>query len=358
MLQARRVTLALAGATLLITTGSAAVAQANMPPVNDPPNPYRTVEGWAKLPDGRAWGSTSAVAIAPDGRGVWVAERCGANACAGSPLPPVYLFDATGAVAKSFGAGLILSPHGIEVDREGNVWVTDCACTLGRNATPANPPAGHQVFKFSPDGKLLLTLGKAGGGGGPGAADSEFFYQPNDVLVAPNGDIYVAEGHSSSEGSIARVRKFSKDGKLIATWGQFGKGPNDLDQPHALAMDSRGRLFVGDRGNNRIKIFDQAGKLLDTWYQFSRPSGIYIDRQDQIYVADSESGSVGDAKSRTWKRGIRIGSAKDGKVTAFIPDPAENPPSTSAAEGVAVDAAGNIYGAEVGPRALKKYVKK
>jgi len=256
----------------------------------------------------------------------------------------------------SFGAGLILSPHGIDVDREGNVWVTDCACTLGRDAAAPNPPAGHQVFKFSHEGKLLMTLGKAGGGGRQ-QGDSAYFWQPNDVLVAPNGDIYVSEGHSSSAGSIARIRKFSKDGKLVATWGQFGHGPDDYDQPHALAMDSRGRLFVGDRGNNRIKILDQSGKLLDTWYQFSRPSGIYIDKQDRIYVADSESGSV--EKPRTdWKRGIRIGSAKDGKVTAFIPDPAENPPSTSAAEGVAVDVEGNIYGAEVGPRALKKYVKK
>ena len=121
-------------------------------------------------------------------------------------------------------------------------------------------------------------------------------------------------------------------------------------------MDSRGRLFVGDRGNNRIKIFDQDGKLLDTWYQFSRPSGIYIDASDNIYVADSESGSV--AKDRTnWKRGIRIGSARDGSVRALIPDPNENPPSTSAAEGVAVDRDGVIYGAEVGPRALKRYVR-
>ena len=355
MRQPRWVSSTVTGLAILFAA-TPVIAQATQPPVNDLPNPYQTVEGWAKLPDGRAWGSTSAVAIAPDGRGVWVAERCGANACAGSPLNSVYLFDANGTVQKQFGAGLILSPHGIDVDRDGNVWIVDCACTLGRNAQAQNPPAGHQIFKFSPDGKVLMTLGTAGGAGQKD--DTGFFWQPNDVLVAPNGEIYVSEGHSSSEGSIARVRKFSKDGKLIATWGQFGKGADDFDQPHALAMDSRGRLFVGDRGNNRIKIFDQSGKLLDTWYQFSRPSGIFIDRQDRIYVADSESGSVGDGKSRTWKRGIRIGSAKDGKVTGFIPDPAESPPSTSAAEGVAVDGAGNIYGAEVGPKALKRYVLK
>ena len=152
--------------TVVVAAAShVASAQANIKPVNDLPNPYHTVEGWAKLPDGRAWGSTSAVAIAPDGRGVWVAERCGANACVGSPLPTVYLFDATGAVQQAFGAGMLLSPHGIDVDRDGNVWVTDCACTLGRNAAAPNPPAGHQVFKFSPTGKLLMTLGKAGGVG-------------------------------------------------------------------------------------------------------------------------------------------------------------------------------------------------
>jgi sugar lactone lactonase YvrE len=327
-----------------------------MAPNNDLPNPYRTTEGWAKL--GRPWGATSAVEIDRDGHSVWVAERCGANSCAESTLPAVFEFDKNGALLRSFGAGLFVSPHGIFVDRGGNVWVADCACTSGGgrggardSAAAARPAKGHQVFEFSATGQLLLTLGKPGGGTG-----AEYFWQPNDVLVAPNGDIFVAEGHSSASGSVARVLKFSKDGKLIRSWGTFGHGPDGLDQPHALAMDSRGRLFVGDRGNNRIKIFDQDGKVLDTWYQFSRPSGIYIDADDNIYVADSESGSV--AKDRTgWKRGIRIGSARDGSVRAFIPDPNENPPSTSAAEGVAADANGVIYGAEVGPRALKRYVR-
>lgn len=332
-------------------------AQRPVAPTNDLPNPYRTISGWAAMPEGRTWGSTSAVDIAPDGRGIWVAERCGANTCAGSSLDPVLLFDANGKLVRQFGAGLVISPHGIAVDRDGNVWVTDCACTGARGAragaTTATDSAakGHQIFKFSPDGKLLLALGSPGGAREPG-----YFFQPNDVLVAPSGEIYVAEGHSSRPGSTARVLKLSKDGKLIASWGQFGSGPDDFDQPHALAMDSRGRLFVGDRGNNRIKILDQNGKLLDSWYQFSRPSGIYIDRNDTIYVADSESGSVAPAR-KDWKRGIRIGSARTGEVVAFIPDPEPNPPSTSAAEGVAVDARGVIYGAEVGPRALKRYIK-
>ena len=370
-------------ASLLVAATAAAQANsATMAPVNSPPNPYKTVEGWAKMPEGRTWGSTSAVAIDRDGKSIWVAERCGANSCLTSPLDPVLKFDANGNLVKSFGAGLVGSPHGIFVDRENNVWVVDCSCLGGgggrrggapgaAGAAPAaqqaqpDQPKGHQIYKFSADGKLLMTLGKAGGG-----RDAEYFTQPNAVLVAPNGDIYVAEGHSSNATATARVFRFSKDGKLLKVWGQWGNGPDDFDQPHALAMDSRGRLFVGDRGNNRIKIFDQDGKLLDTWYQFSRPSGIFIDAQDNIYVADSESGSVGNGRTRQWKRGIRIGSAKDGSVRAFIPDPLETcaqgtqstpaapcASNTSAAEGVAADPAGNIYGAEVGPRALKRYVK-
>jgi DNA-binding beta-propeller fold protein YncE len=334
-----------------------------MTPTNDLPNPYETITGWAKLPDGRTWGSTSAVEIDKDGVSIWVAERCQRNSCTGSDLPAILKFDANGNLVKSFGAGILNFPHGIYVDRDGNVWVTDGRDNRvgrGRGAAPDAPlppqPAviyGHQVFKFSPDGQLLMTLGAKGGG-----RDTSFFWQPNDVLVAPDGSIFVAEGHASNATANARILKFDRTGKLIKTIGKFGTGPEDMDQPHALAMDSRGRLFVGDRANNRILIMDQEGKLLDTWYQFSRPSGIYIDAQDRIYVADSESGSVGNGRPRTWTRGIRIGSARDGSITAFIPDPAQGPPSTSSAEGVAADKNGVIYGAEVGEMALKRYVRK
>jgi sugar lactone lactonase YvrE len=340
-------------------------------PTNSAPNPYKTVEQFLKMPEGRTWGSTSAIEIDRDGRSIWVGERCGANTCLDratgqmSSLPSVLKFDASGALVASFAQGMLIFPHGMHVDRDGNIWLTDGQDDAPQPARGAPPPAGqlpaaqrggplpgstrgHQVFKFSPQGKLLMTLGKAGG-----APEPEYFYQPNDVLVAPNGDIFVSEGHG---GANARILKFTKDGKFIKSFGKKGSGPGEMEQPHALAMDSRGRLFVGDRSNNRIQIFDQEGKLLDTWSQFSRPSGIAIDANDMIYVADSESESV-SRNHDGWKRGIRIGSAKDGKVIAFIPDPVEKTTGTSAAEGVAVDRQGSVWGAEVGPRGVKKYVK-
>ncbi len=335
-----------AGVVMLLTAGSA-FAQPSYAPPNDSPNPFSAGVSFGQLPDGRKWGSTAGVDIAPDGT-IWAYDRCGANSCTNFAGDPILHFDTSGKLIKSFGAGMFNFPHGIHADRDGNVWVTDHA---------ANPPnnKGQVVYKFDKDGKLLMTLGKMGV---PGNAN-DTFNQPSDVLVAPNGDIFVADGHGPQ--TNARIVKFDKTGKFLKTWGNHGSGDADLEGPHALAMDSRGRLYVGDRTNNRVQVFDQDGKLLASWKQFGRPSGIFIDRNDTIYVADSESRS--DNKPGEYgynpgvRRGIRFGSVKDGKVVGFIPDPAERGGS-SAAEGVAVDRNGNVYGAEVGPRDLKKYVKR
>jgi DNA-binding beta-propeller fold protein YncE len=336
---------------------------------NDYPNPYRTVTGWMKLPKERTMGSTSAVAIDRDGTSVWIVDRCSgnslgrggltANGCKDSTLPPIFKFDSSGNLVRNFGAALMVLPHGMSVDRDGNVWVADASDngTLApRGVIPAGPGAratkGNQVFKFSPDGKLLLTLGKAGG-----AAEPSFFFQPNDVEVAPNGDIFVAEGH---DGEASRILKFDKTGKLIKTFGKWGTGPAEFHHPHALAFDSAGRLFVGDRENMRIQILDQNVEYFAEWKQFGTPSGLYIDKNDVIYVTDSESqGNSPETNGYNpgVQRGIRIGSAKTGVVTAFIPDPEPCCRGSSASEGIAVDKNGVIYGAQVGLMDVKKYTK-
>jgi sugar lactone lactonase YvrE len=336
---------------------------AKVAPINNLPNPYETVRNWGTLPDGRRWGSVSAIHVDIDGKHIWAGDRCGANVCAGSTVDPIVKLDPSGKVVHSFGAGQILWPHGMDVDRQGNVWVVDA-----RSATEAElkkfPDAkgkGHTVLKFSPQGKLLMTLGTPGEAGDPPAK----FTEPNDVLVAPDGSIFVAESHNAQfldhdpPNGIGRIAKFDKDGKFLKTFGSYGYGPSQFRGPHSLAMDSRGRLFVADRGNRRIQIFDQDGKHLDTWYQFSRISGLYIDRNDTLYAIDSESD---DNYNPGWRKGLRVGSARTGEVWYFVPEHVSKQASGmggvgSFGEGVAVDAAGNVYGGEVGPiQGLTKFI--
>src|SRR5262249_29485479 len=230
-----------------------AAAQPSYAPTNSEPNPFQAGVSFGQLPDGRKWGSTAGIDIAPDGT-IWAYDRCGANSCVGSTVTPILHFDTTGKLLGSFGAGMFNFPHGISVDKDGNVWVSDHG---------VNPPngRGQVVYKFSPEGKILLTLGKPGiAGNGP-----DTFNQPSDVLVASNGDIFVADGHGPQ--TNARIVKFDKTGKFLMTWGGHGSGESQLEGPHALAMDSQGRLFVGDRTNNRVPVFHQNGKLLASWKQ-------------------------------------------------------------------------------------------
>jgi sugar lactone lactonase YvrE len=301
-------------------------------------NPYRPGENWGRLPEGRTFGNVIGVDVDRSGN-VWVFERCGGDTCEGSKLAPILQFDASGKLLKSFGAGMFAFPHGFHVDRDGNIWATD---------GPGKSGKGYQVFKFSPEGKVLLTLGKAGiGGEAPGT-----FIYPSAVVVAPNGDIFVADGHGAD--TNGRIMKFSRDGKFIKSWGQKGTGRGEFGGMHAIAMDSKGRLFVGDRGNSRIQIFDPDGKFLEEWKQFGRPSGTFIDANDTLYVADSQS----DAKVNPgFQKGIRIGSARDGIVQMLIPVPGPQEKPTTTTEGVAADARGNIYGAEANSNNLRKYTR-
>jgi sugar lactone lactonase YvrE len=258
-------------------------------------------------------------------------------------LNPIEKFDASGKFVRGFGEGMFIHPHGLHVDRDGNIWVTDDRGANGR---------GHQVLKFSPEGKALMTLGRPGvAGNGP-----DTFNAPTDVAVAPNGDIFVSDGHGGN--TNARIVKFSADGKFIKAFGRRGSGPGEFALNHSLAFDSAGRLFVADRANNRIEIFDQDGNFIAAWRQFGRPSGIYIDAKDTLYATDSESNQN---LNPGFKRGVRIGSARDGKVTAFIPDPlpardGSGPGNSSWGEGVTADADGNVYVGMNATKTVEKYV--
>jgi len=329
----------LCGIAVVATVAMAApsYAQTNPDP-NSAPNPYRLDSGWAKQPMGRGFGSTIGLNVARDGKSMWIYDRCGANACEGSKIAPLNKYDASGHVVASIGTGMTNAPHGLFVDRDDNIWITD-----GR--ADKNKKSGHTVLKLSPEGKVLMTLGTPGVAGN----DETHFNAPSDVAVAPNGDIFVADGHGDK--TNARIVKFSKDGKFIKAWGKEGKGPGEFDTPHGLALDSAGRLFVADRSNNRLQIFDQDGNFIAEWKQFGRPSGVSIDKNDMIYVADSQST---DKTNPGFKQGIRVGNVKDGKVTAFI----EETKYLGALEGVGADDDGNVYAGYTGAMSLKKFAKK
>src|SRR3977135_4115322 len=326
------------------------------------PNPYRLVENWPTLPqnmNGGHWGELIRADIDPRGN-IWVFHRCfntvpaGSATCVGRSEPPILEFDPSGKLLTSFGVGIFAFPHGFTVDGQGNVWATDAnfnETVLGMSAKDSNGVVrGHQVFKFTPTGTLLMTLGKKGvAGNGP-----DTFAQPSGVAVAPDGDVFVTDGHGKND----RVVKFSKDGRFIKTWGHHGAGPGEFDQPHDISIGgSEGHVYVADRSNSRVQIFDQDGNFIAAWKQFGRPSAVYVAKDDNLYVSDSQSNST---VNPGYTRGITVGSAKDGALRAFIPDPdlaQADVSRISGASGIVADDKGTIYAADVGPQKLRKYVK-
>jgi sugar lactone lactonase YvrE len=299
------------------------------------------VTGWIDAPPGRTLGAISMIDIAPDGT-LWIAERCGANDCLASyEIEPILHVTADGRWLGAFGSNVFAWPHGLHIDAVGNIWVTDAR---------EGDDRGHQVVKFAADGRELMRLGAAGrASGGPAHFDG-----PTDVVVAPDGSVSVSDGHEPD--SNKRIVKFSADGRYVKEWGGTGSAPGRFRVPHALALDSRGRLFVADRDNNRLQIFDQEGNLIAQWTQFGRPSGMHSAPDDTLYVSDNQSN---DERNPGRRRGIYVGSAKDGTVHAFIPDPEFDPKRAqeTGAHGIAVDASGTIYGAEVYSQTVKKYLR-
>src|SRR5262245_20636127 len=269
-------------------------ANQNLTPVNSGANPYRVIRDWGELTlEKRSWGGSNGVAVDKDGKTVWATDRCSpgtAPGCLGTKANPVHHFDASGKEIRSFGGGMFVWPHGIHVDREGNVWVADARAPGPDDLKkfPGEDGKGSVVVKFSPEGKVLLTLGKPGVRANP----PEGLTDPTDVVTDPgNGDVYVAESHTdvTAPNLVARISVFDRTGKFLRTIGKAGTGPGEFRTPHALEFDSKGRLIVADRHNHRIQILSKEGTFLAEYDDFGRISGLAIDRNDIIYTADSES---------------------------------------------------------------------
>jgi hypothetical protein len=272
---------------------------------------YQVVENWATFPEGvTAWSAATGVDIDSKGN-IYVFHR--------NESMPIMAFDKHGKFLRAWGQGMFKTTHFLRTDRDGNVWVTD--------------RGDHQVFKFSPDGKLLMTLGRKGVVGENDSRDA--FNGVADLVVAKNGDIFIADGESSN----TRIVKYSKDGKFVSWWGGKGTEPGKFDEPHSIAIDSDGRLYVGDRRNKRVQVFDQKGKFLEQWNHLSTPWGVFV-KGDRLYVVDGTEANC-----------LLIVSTKDGRILERIE-------GLRNATAVTVDANDAIYIGEVNGTNVRKLVKK
>ena len=346
------------------------------------PNPYRLVPDWPTLPasmkgpNGHRWGEVIRVHVAPDGN-IWVFHRCfhdkpsGDATCLnrGDANPPILESNPAGKLLKSFGVGLFAHPHGFTVDKDGNLWATDTnddQTILGMPAQNAQGiTMGHEVLKISPSGQVLMTIGQEGtAGNGPYTFD-----RPTGVAIAPNGDIFVADGHAPNKSNSARVVKYSPNGTFIKEWGHMGSEPGNFREPHDIFVGgSRGYVYVADRQNNRVQVFDQDGRFIAAWKQFGQPSSVFVDKRDNLFVGATYQSVDTPARGRSVvgpttaanDRAIVIGNAITGELKYLIPDPGDLSKMTdtgTSASGIAADDQGNIYAADVGLNNLRKYVR-
>lgn len=269
---------------------------------------YKPVAGWPQLPPDLELGAVSAVATDSKDR-VFVAHRA---------AKPILVFDRDGKFLRAWGDNHIKTPHGLRIDPEGNVWVTD----IGH----------HLVMKFDPEGKLLLSLGKKGEAGDK----PDQFDRPTDVAIAPTGDFYITDGYGN-----ARVMKFARDGKLLKQWGTKGKGEGEFNLPHAIVLDAKGNLYVGDRENDRVQVFDADGKFLKQWTDSGAPYGLFL-TGDRLFVADGRAG---------WVNAL----GPDGKPLGRFGEKGTMPGQFQMPHMLCVDSRGDVYVCEVTNKRIQKF---
>jgi DNA-binding beta-propeller fold protein YncE len=296
--------------TLLTSAGSLVLtaAVADEPSSKSRPT-YQVVAGWPESSSPIKFGQVSAVATDASDR-VFVFHR---------GEPPVVVFDRDGKYLRSWGDGLVKKAHGLRIDHEQNVWTTD----VGH----------HLVRKFNHEGKLLMTLGRQGE---PGAGPDRF-NQPTDVAIAPSGEFFVSDGYGNS-----RVVHFSKDGRYLKEWGTKGNGEGQFNLPHAIVLDQDGRVYVGDRENDRVQVFDPEGRFLAQWRDGGAPFGLFLTADRRLFVADGRASRVTVLD-------------RDGKALQHWGEPGAGPGQFAMPHALCVDSHGDVYVAEINGQRLQKF---
>lgn len=266
---------------------------------------------FAELPDAITLGACSGVAINSHGH-VYLFHR---------GKQPIICLDAGGKFIRSWGDDVIGSAHALRIDRDDNVWVTDIG--------------NHQVLKFSPVGKLLLSLGKSGTAGD----GVDEFNKPTDIAFGSEGELYVTDGYGNN-----RVMKFTPNGGFLAQWGEAGNGPGQFNLPHSIVIDRQGRILVGDRENDRVQVFESNGKLLATWPGFA-PFGLAYDKDGQLFVADGRANKV-----------LQLDG--DGHVINSWGQEGDKPGEFQLPHMLAADAVGNLYVGEIKGERFQKLIRK
>lgn len=302
-------------------------------PAHPKPATWQDAGAWPQPAVARSLGQVTGVDVDRTGR-IYLFHRAGRKWV--EPFPTdviasdtVAVLDPAGRLLASWGKNLFIMPHGLSLDRAGNVWVTDVGA--------------HQVRKFSPDGRLLLTIGERGKPG----SDARHFNLPTDVAFGHDGTVYVSDGYANT-----RVARFTPAGRYLGQWGTPGKGPGQFDLPHGIAVDPSGRVYVADRDNNRIQIFDARGRYLAEWDSdlVGDPYGVTAARDGSIYVIDG-----GFQPDRTRARVVRLDS--NGRLLgAFTAATATK--GDVLGHDLAVAADGSVYIADAWADRVRKLVRR